>query len=356
MDIQLVKLYLRVIKDNWLVKDCSEVPKYDVIENLWMPINGYNNNFNNEHNRFSVFHDAITYTLEQAGEGIWKRIFKCKSDEYLSQPFVGIGNVRIDNHSEYFDCIRTGRSNITEHRYSNLSEAINTVIRYRSKTGQKTNLFVLPEAYVPYAWLSTLASTSKKNDMAILAGLEHIKYKDKFYNFTVAMFPVTVHNFTMVHINFHLKVRYAPVELKEFDKKTVSGSTYEMYEWRGLKIAPYSCYELTSIGDRALFKKDGVNLIAAIVFNRDVEYFSNIIESLSRDMNCFVVQANDSMYGDSRVVQPARKFHKNIMRFSGGVNFTALISQLDLAGLRNHLKRPLFIQMEDNKWKPKAPE
>ena len=70
-----------------------------------------------------------------------------------------------------------------------------------------------------------------------------------------------------------------------------------------MNIAPYCCYELTSIKDRAIFKDDDVNIIAAVVANKDVDYVSNIIESISRDLNCFVIQANDSAYGDSKILQ-----------------------------------------------------
>jgi ATP-dependent RNA circularization protein (DNA/RNA ligase family) len=131
---------------------------------------------------------------------------------------------------------------------------------------------------------------------------------------------------------------------------------YELQNWRGLKIAPYTCYELTSITDRSIFKDEEPNVIAAIVYNRDVEYFSNIIESLSRDLNCFVIQANDAQYGDSRIFQPAKKHHKNVLRFSGGLNHTALVARLDVIGLKEHLKRPLLVQMKNEKWKMKSPK
>lgn len=188
--------------------------------------------------------------------------------------------------------------------------------------------------------------------MAIITGLEHLNIEGKFYNFLVSIFPVKVEDFTLVNINFHLKVHYAPDEISQFgEKNLVNGEYYEMHKWRGLNISPYCCYELTSIHDRALFKYDGVNVIAAPVFNRDVDYFSNIVESLSRDLDSFIIQANDSFYGDSRIFQPARKHYKHIMRVSGGINHTALISELKIKDLKNHLSKPKNVQAESEKWK-----
>jgi hypothetical protein len=283
-----------------------------------------------------------------------------ESIEYCN-PCIGIGNVRIEKPLEYYDRVRTGILDKSKERFKNLSETLNTVIKYKSKKGIKTNLFVLPEGYVPFEWLNLLVSTSKKNDIAIIAGLEHIKCKIKdkykYYNFIVSIFPVKLEKFTIVNVNFHLKVHYSPDELKEFSNDVVCGNTYEMHKWRGMNIVPYCCYELTSIQDRALFKDDQVNLIAAVVNNKDVEYFSNIVESISRDLSAFVVQANDTNFGDSRIYQPVRGYGKNVLRFSGGLNYTALISKIELGDFKRHLSRPLLKQADDDsKWKARVPK
>jgi len=357
LEVQTIKLFLRLHNNRWITED----KKTDVMKDIWLPINGYNNKNGHESlDGFICLDDEWIESDEDFGNKKFKRIFQYNENHQYKECLVGIGNVRIDNHSSYFDDIRLNKANITDKRYKNLSEAINTAIRFKSKSEERTSLFVLPEAFVPVVWLPNLVGISKKNDMAIIAGLEHIKFtrngKDEYYNFIVSIFPVKLKNFSIVNVNFHLKVHYSPLEIKEFSGQVVSGNTYEMHKWRGLNIAPYCCYELTSINDRSIFKEDGVNTIAAIVFNRDVEYFSNIIESLSRDLNSFVIQANDSLYGDSRIFQPAKSHYKNLMRFSGGINHTALISVLELDNLKKHLKRPLLVQLDDPKWKTKSPK
>lgn len=346
MDIQLTRLL------NKLSNDSNQIEEYeDIIKDAWLPINGYA--FNQKFEKkiiVAVDNDETTHNCAKV-----TKIYSEKSS--LCKPCIGIGNVTID-HDKYFDSIRNNTVDRGYKRYSNLSESLNTAIRFRNTTREKTDIFVLPEAYVPVDWLSTLIRTVKKNDMAILTGLEHFSITrnkiKKYYNFTVTLFPIEIRNFKLVYPTFHLKVHYAPIEHKELVNLAI-GRTYEMHQWRGVRIVPYLCYELASIKDRALFRDDNPDIIVAIVNNPDVEYFSNIIESLSRDLNCFVVQANDSIYGDSRIFQPAHGYHKNLMRFSGGINHTALITKIDLDDLRKHLKRPLLIQFDHKKWKVKSP-
>lgn len=355
-DLQLLRLYKRLNDGKFVYDSCRS--DFDIISSYWLPINGY------DHEGTKVFNNKICISeinpndcgqSAYESKAVVKRIFTYEEKEQFDEAYVGVGNVSINNHQTYFDSIRTKTEDRSLKRYQNLKETFNTVIKYGRISRKKTNLVVLPEIFVPFEWINLLISVSKKNDMAIISGLEHIQVKGKYYNFLVSIFPVKIDDFIMISINFHLKVHYSPLEEQELGTKNlVNGMLYEMHKWRGLNIVPYYCYELTSIHDRALFKDDGVNLIAASVFNKDVDYFSNIIESISRETNSFVIQANDSFYGDSRVFQPAKKFEKNLMRVSGGLNHTALISKLEAKSLKDHLKRPKNIQLKSKKWKIKS--
>ena len=67
----------------------------------------------------------------------------------------------------------------------------------------------------------------------------------------------------------------------------------------------YCCYELTSIVDRSLFQVYA-DMMIAVEWNKDINYYSNILESLSRDMHCYCIQVNTSDYGDSRITRPSK--------------------------------------------------
>ncbi len=79
--------------------------------------------------------------------------------------------------------------------------------------------------------------------------------------------------------------------------------------------------------------------------NKDTNYFSNIVESAARDIHCYVVQTNDSTYGDSRIVAPANTESMNLVRVKGGENETFLTTTLELQALREHQIKSVAYQM-----------
>ena len=72
---------------------------------------------------------------------------------------------------------------------------------------------------------------------------------------------------------------------------------------------------MASITDRALFQSYA-DAIIAVEWNHDVNYYSNIIESLSRDIHCYCIQVNSSDYGDSRITLPQKTEKKDLIRIN----------------------------------------
>lgn len=129
---------------------------------------------------------------------------------------------------------------------------------------------------------------------------------------------------------------------------------YHLFRWRGASFAIYNCFELASIEDRALFKGK-VDFIVASEFNRDINYFSSIVESAARDLHCYVVQVNDSRFGDSRVVSPSRSESMNPLRIKGGDNLTFLTTSLNFKALRAHQRKGYGLQKDSKEFKPTPP-
>ena len=69
--------------------------------------------------------------------------------------------------------------------------------------------------------------------------------------------------------------------------------------------------------------------------NQDTNYFSSIVESSARDLHCFVIQANTSVYGDSRITAPYKSVNKNVLQIKGGDTDVLLVSEIDVVGLKN---------------------
>jgi hypothetical protein len=129
---------------------------------------------------------------------------------------------------------------------------------------------------------------------------------------------------------------------------------HQLIHWRGAGFAIYNCYELASLEDRAIFKGK-VDFLVCPQFNPDTNYFSNIIESATRDLHCYIIQANCAQYGDSRVVSPSKTEKLTPMRIKGGDNQTFLTMELPLEKLRGHQRKKYGLQKESNDYKPTPP-
>ena len=194
-------------------------------------------------------------------------------------------------------------------------------------------MLIMPEAYIPFEWVATVARTCARNKMAIVTGIEHVKINDKIFNLTAVILPYDDISNGSAFISFHLKTHYAPAEKQEihgYRLKEVNGNHYELYQWHDCYFPVYCCYELTSIIDRSLYQSYA-DFLVAIEWNKDVNYYSNILESLSRDIHCYCVQVNSSYYGDSRITKPSKTEDKDIMRTKGGINSTILVDEIDVS-------------------------
>ena len=154
-----------------------------------------------------------------------------------------------------------------------------------------------------------------------------------------------------------MKNHYAPSEIEKIEGyrlKAVEGKNYELYKWNDCFFAVYCCYELTSILDRSAFQSYA-DMIVAVEWNRDVKYYSNILESLSRDLHCYCIQVNSSEYGDSRITKPSKSEEKDIIRTKGGINSSILVDDINIAELRNFQLKEYSLQQKDTRFKVTPP-
>ena len=111
---------------------------------------------------------------------------------------------------------------------------------------------------------------------------------------------------------------------------------------------------MTSITERSIYQSY-VDFLVAIEWNRDVNYYSNILESLSRDIHCYCVQINSSDFGDSRITKPSKTEEKDIMRTKGGMNSTILVDEINIGKMRDFQLKEYELQAMDKNFKPTLP-
>jgi len=257
-----------------------------------------------------------------------------------------------------------GRPILTRRRLKPLTSLLNSISRYRTKTGRKIDLLVFPEVSIPHAWKTMIVAWARKHYIGVICGIEHrVDRRQRVFNEVLAALPYKSgnHHSACAPI-WRLKRIYSPEEVLDLEnnhlrippQNTDARDAYQLFRWRGASFAVYNCYELTNIEDRGLFKGK-VDFIIATEFNKDVNYFSNILEAAARDIHCYIIQVNDSQFGDSRIVSPSKTEKMNPLRIKGGENLTFLTMSLDLEALRDHQRKRYGLQRNSQDFKPTPP-
>lgn len=206
----------------------------------------------------------------------------------------------------------------------------------------KSDILILPEVSTPFRWLPILADQAKRKQRTIIVGLEHLRINNVCYNLLATLLPMEHNGIKDVVINLRVKNHYSPEEKKVIVDRgkqipIPKSAIYNLFVWGGIHFSNYNCYELADIKHRALFKSK-VDLLFASEYNTDVNYFSNIVETISRDVHCYFVQANSSDFGDSRITAPMKNESKDILRLKGGENSVVLLGKINIKELREFQK------------------
>lgn len=255
--------------------------------------------------------------------------------------------------------------NLNGRRLEKLYKILNDSVK------NKPDMIIFPEISIPYSWLSVMSDFSRKHNIVIICGLEHIVYENSLAcNYIATILPGKYNEYTYSIVKLRLKNHYAPSEVEllkgyglkipkmKYMNKQSEGDflkEYDLFRWNGMDFSCYNCFELASLKDRGLFMSY-IDLLIGSEYNRDTNYYSNIIESLSRDVHCYFAQVNNSRSGDNRIVAPKGRIGKNILQITGGQNDTFLIGEIDIKKLREFQLKEYNLQQEDKSFKPTPPE
>jgi len=254
-----------------------------------------------------------------------------------------------------------GKPNLSRARLTALSNLLNSISSHRTDNGKKIDVVVFPEVCIPHSWEAMLTTWARRHNIGVIAGLEHwVDHAEEARNEVLAALPYSTSNKKTTCIPMRrLKKFYSPEEIFVLEGNylkvpSTENTLFQLFHWRGASFAIYNCYELASLEHRGIFKGK-VDFIICTEFNRDTNYFSNIVESAARDIHCYVIQVNDSKFGDSRIISPSNSNIMNPVRIKGGDNLTFLTTSIDLEALRNHQSKRYSLQKSSELFKPTPP-
>jgi len=265
---------------------------------------------------------------------------------------VGLVNTKL-NYND-FEKRLLGKPNLKLKRYNKIKSLINDSIK------SKVDLLVMPEMYIPFEWINEIINISKNQQIGMIFGIEPIISNGYAYNYIMSSLPFSIdEKYYEAILSPRLKNYYSPDEIKSIKsqnlKEPEENKKYYLYNWNGIHIVPFYCYELADIESRAKFK-NCCDIITVSEFNKDSIYFANIAESLSRDNYCYCIKSNTSEFGGNCIIQPAKSEMKKIVDLKGGENDYLVVQDIDVGKLRNNaIKSDTITDKKDKILKPNPP-
>lgn len=327
------------------------------------------NYYNDEYINDSIYLFK-TYNNKELSKIIFSKKYKQYKDLSSNEIKIFTNSIGI-NDEDKIDQIKIGLSNfrlsefeiktaISDSSILNKNKRIKHINILNQAEKEKVDLLLLPETCVPIEWLYAYTDESRRKGRAFIFGLEHFTVNQFCFNFSICILPFTIGKRKESLIIPRLKNHYSPHEsngILTFGKKVPKQITsfYHLIKWKKLQFSIYNCYELTDVLHRSIFKSE-LDILFAIEYNKDINYFSNIGESINRDLHCYFIQANTSYYGDSRIIEPKETIHMNPVRVKGGENDIILKHELDIKKLRDFQLKRLPQQLSDKSFKTTPPE
>lgn len=301
--------------------------KLDFIESYFYEVN--------QINKGTALHLAISIENEIQKRYILQRIKlgdKCASKEKIK---VAIANIKLDTKRcclglECGDDVVIDRLSLIDY----MDRA------YANGKNDKVDFLVFPEFYMPLQWISDVLSFVRKSGITVVSGLQYMTNGQQAYNNVAIFAPVTTGRYTSAVLFTREKNDYAPLErkilaLEKYICVDQDKPVYQIINNKGIEYGLFLCYEFTDITARGLYK-DKVDVLFTPEHNRDTSYFSNIIETTARDLHVFIVQANTSVYGDSRITGPFGRNDRNILQIKGGDRDDIIIGTIELGKVKKY--------------------
>lgn len=275
------------------------------------------------------------------------RIHVRKNSNTFDTLKIALASINIDEATDVEPVLESPKHGLTPQKKHDLYKLLNEALE------NGANMIVFPEYFLPLEWLEELHAFSRKNSISIISGIRYLTHKDRAYNYLVVFQPFSAgYGFRYSLPLIREKSHYAPAEIlglakHHFECQDPSNPTTHLISWKNLNYSDMLCYELTDIEYRYELRHN-IELLIVPELNLDTEYFSNIVESTARDLHCFVVQANTSKYGDSRITGPYNSMFKDIIQIKGGENNVLLMGTIDLKELRKN-RNSYQIKLQEDK-------
>jgi predicted amidohydrolase len=270
----------------------------------------------------------------------------------LNSPRIAFANTEV-KEDNIVKSMR-GEPNLDKERYRKLASIL------KKARKEDADILLFPECFIPLNLLSSVVKYAEKNQCLTITGLEHLKLNKTAFNFIVTILPIEIDGIKDSVVVFRIKNHYSPGEEFLASKNHLKipkpkPYRYDIFNWRNIYFSSFYCFELANSLHRSLLKGK-IDLLIGVEWNRDTNYFSNIVEASSRDLHVFIAQVNTSQYGDTRLTQPVDTHGKDLLRLKGGTNDAILIASINIDKLREFQRQKIINPEHKGDFKPLPPD
>ena len=237
----------------------------------------------------------------------------------------------------------------TSENLSSLSEIV-TVLNLSYK--YNADIISFPEQGISIEDIVIVVKHAVKTKTLIVGGLDFILINGRVLNLTIVIIPLktTIKDveYKDAHIQLIPKVYPSPEEYDKFrqsrpEGKNINWTMYipkeefnHTFSFRGYKHAFLNCYEATSIDLKYEISKEEPTVIHLITNNKDIKYYYQISESLSRDLMAVTSITNYSKLGGVQIFVPYKEEYKRVVSsHKGSKNTHVDICDIDLDDINN---------------------
>ena len=247
----------------------------------------------------------------------------------------------------------------------NLSSLSDIVTVLNLSDNYNADIISFPEQGISIEDIVTVVRHAVKTKTLIIGGLDFIFINGKILNLSVVIIPIKtiIDNieYKDAHIQLIPKIYPSPKEYDMFrhSKPRQKNLNWRMYiptekfnhtfEFRGYEHALLNCYEATSIDLKYAISKEEPSVIHLITNNRDIKYYYQISESLSRDLMAVTSITNYSKLGGVQIFVPYKEEYKRILSsHKGSKNTHVDICDIRLDDINNKRLNNLDPNMKQN--------
>ena len=214
------------------------------------------------------------------------------------------------------------------------------------------NYILVHELGLPLRWFVALAGCCAENGISLISGTTYRvtdRIKQLCKNEIWLSLVCAKGDFKRPIITREEKKVFAHREAYDLEKIGYQQDTrlpisrHRVFKHGNFAFSTLICSELTDISNRERLV-GCVDALLILAWNKDIGSFASIIESTALDLHAYVVQANNNVYGDSRIRAPERdSWRRDVVRIRGGIGEFWVLGELEVAKLRKF----------QNNWNPK---